>query len=106
VPPRKRKTVYPPSRSARPATPGAAPGTPVVPRTLATINRDALTARDDLAVGTRVQVLGAGLYAGETAVIERLTSGVIPSAYIRTDSGRTRIVRTVDLGPVPNKPAE
>jgi hypothetical protein len=33
-------------------------------------------------------------------VIERLTSGAIPSAVVRTEAGRTRQVRTIDLEPV------
>ena len=100
MPPRKRKVVYPTSRSARPAGAGPA-AAPIVPRTVVAIDRAALTARTDLAVGSRVVILGTGLYAGETAVIERLTSGVIPSATVRTESGRTRPVRTVDLALVP-----
>ena len=42
----------------------------------------------------------AGLYAGEAAVIEKLTSGVIPAALVRTEAGRTRQVRTIDLEPI------
>jgi hypothetical protein len=40
------------------------------------------------------------LYSGEIASIERLTSGAIPSAVVRTEAGRTRQVRTIDLEPV------
>ena len=43
---------------------------------------------------------GGGLYAGETAVIERLTGSVVPSAIVRTESGNTRQVRTIDLEPI------
>jgi hypothetical protein len=51
-------------------------------------------------VGDRVRIAGAGLYSGEVATIERLTTGAIPSAVVRTEAGRTRQVRTIDLEPV------
>jgi hypothetical protein len=44
-----------------------------------------------------VKIGGSGLYAGELAVIESLIDGVIPAAMVRTDAGRTRRVRSVDL---------
>jgi len=47
-----------------------------------------------------VRIAGAGLYSGEVATIERLTTGAIPSAVVRTEAGRTRQVRTIDLEPV------
>ena len=53
-----------------------------------------------MSVGDRVRISGGGLYAGEVAVIEKLTSGVIPAALVRTEAGRTRQVRTIDLEPV------
>jgi hypothetical protein len=53
-----------------------------------------------LKVGDRVRITGAGLYSGEIATIDRLTTGVIPSAVVRTEAGRTRQVRTIDLEPV------
>jgi hypothetical protein len=53
-----------------------------------------------LSVGDRVRIAGGGLYAGEAAVIEKLTSGVIPAALVRTEAGRTRQVRTIDLEPI------
>ena len=40
---------------------------------------------------------GSGLYNGEAAVVESLPGGVIPSALVRTEAGRTRRVRTIDL---------
>jgi hypothetical protein len=51
-------------------------------------------------VGDRVRIAGTGLYSGEIATIERLTTGAIPSAVVRTEAGRTRQVRTIDLEPV------
>jgi hypothetical protein len=40
------------------------------------------------------------MYAGEIAVIEKISNGVIQSATVRTVAGRTRQARTVDLVPV------
>jgi hypothetical protein len=39
----------------------------------------------------------SGLYAGEMATVESVVGGVIPAAVIRTDAGRTRRVRAIDL---------
>jgi hypothetical protein len=64
------------------------------------INTSALEGRSGLAVGDRVRILGTGLYAGEIAVIERMAGGAIPAAAVRTEAGRSRTVRTVDLEPV------
>lgn len=47
-----------------------------------------------------MRITGSGLFSGELATIDRLTAGVIPSAVVRTDAGRTRQVRTIDLEPV------
>ncbi len=68
--------------------------------TVAVINTRAGSGRDGLTVGDRVRIVGNGLYSGEIAVIEKLTTGVIPSALVRTEAGRTRQVRTIDLEPV------
>ena len=51
-----------------------------------------------------MRITGSGLYSGELATIDRLTTGVIPSAVVRTDAGRTRQVRTIDLEPVAGGP--
>jgi hypothetical protein len=48
-----------------------------------------------------VRIVGTGLYSGEAAVIETLVRGVIPAAQVRTEAGRTRRVRTIDLEPIP-----
>ncbi len=108
MPPRKRKTVYPPPRNAtrppRPGEPGGPGGPPAdapyVRPTVASINLAASTGRAGLKVGDRVRIAGTGLYSGEIAAIERLTTGAIPSAVVRTEAGRTRQVRTIDLEPV------
>ena len=109
MPARKRKTVYPPPRNApprppRPGEPGG-PGGPAADQpyqrpTVASINLSAGAGRSGLKVGDRVRITGAGLYSGEIATIDRLTTGVIPSAVVRTEAGRTRQVRTIDLEPV------
>jgi len=56
-----------------------------------------------LAVGDKVRILGTGLYAGEIAVIEKLGGTVVPAATVRTEAGRSRQVRTIDLEPVANE---
>jgi len=112
VPPRKRRTVYPPPRNAtrppRPGEPGGPGGPPIgepyVRPTVASINLSASTGRAGLKVGDRVRINGTGLYSGELATIEKLASGAIPSAVVRTDAGRTRQVRTIDLEPVAGPP--
>jgi hypothetical protein len=65
---------------------------------VATINLDAMTGRADIAQGDRVQI-GSGLYAGEFAIVESVIGGVIPAAVVRTESGASRRVRTIDLAP-------
>jgi hypothetical protein len=96
---RKRKVTYPVARTAtkQPRSAGL-PGDPSYIRsTVATINLAALDVRDDLSVGSRVKIGGVGLYAGELAVVEALSNGIIPAAMVRTDSGKSRRVRAVDL---------
>lgn len=98
--PRKRKVVYPPKRTAaKPAV--FAPGdAPVVRTSVVAIDLSARQGRAGLAVGQRVRILGTGLYAGEVAVIEKLGGSVVPAATVRTESGRSRQVRTIDLEPL------
>jgi hypothetical protein len=57
-----------------------------------------MTGRADVRQGSRVQI-ASGLYAGEIAIVESVVGGVIPAAVVRTEAGRTRRVRTVDLIP-------
>jgi hypothetical protein len=94
---RKRKVYLPPKRSSK----GPAPVyvAPVTPPTVAVINMKAGMGRGEIVAGMRVTILGTGLYAGETAVVESLVGGVIPAAMVRTEAGRTRRVRTIDLAP-------
>jgi hypothetical protein len=97
---RKRKVVYPKKWSPPRPAPGAPPEAPVSRSTVVSIDLAARHGRDGLAVGQRVRILGTGLYAGELAVIERLSAAVVPAATVRTEAGRTRQVRTIDLEPV------
>lgn len=99
---RKRKVNYPPARTAtkRVPAPGVAGGPPMVRPTVATINMQARAGRDDINIGDRVRIVGSGLYTGESAVVESVAGGVIPAALVRTDAGRSRRVRTVDLEPI------
>ncbi len=98
----RRKVTYPPPKTAnRPAPPTGLPDdAPYVRPTVANIDVTAGKGRAGLTVGGRVRITGTGLYTGETAVIERLANGVIPSAVVRTEAGKTRQVRTIDLEPV------
>lgn len=100
---RKRKVTYPVARTAtKPARTVGLPGDPnYVRSTVATINLAALEGRSDLKVGDRVRIGGSGLYSGETAVVEALVESVIPAAMVRTEAGRTRRVRSVDLERLP-----
>ena len=98
---RRRKVTYPPPKTA---TKGAPPVLGAVdPRNPAgrtvTINLSATTGRASIRLGDRVRIL-SGLYAGEAAVVESIAGGVIPAAMVRTESGRTRRSRTIDLDPI------
>jgi hypothetical protein len=99
----KRKVTYPPAKTAnRPPPPTGLPDeAPYVRPTVAIIDVNAGKGRAGLSVGARVRITGSGLYSGEFAVIERLANGVIPSAVVRTEAGKTRQVRTIDLEPAP-----
>ena len=94
---RKRKVFYPPAKTSTRRAPE--PGSDASPErpNLATINLAAGAGRAGFKVGDRVRITAAGLYSGEMAVIERLSTGVIPSALVRTEAGSTRQVRTIDL---------
>ena len=103
----RRKVTYPPPKTAnRPAPPTGLPDdAPYVRPTVAIIDLTAGKGRTGLSVGGRVRITGTGLYSGEIAVIERLSKGVIPSAVVRTEAGKTRQVRTIDLEPIGAKPS-
>jgi hypothetical protein len=101
---KRKKQFYPPAKTATKRAPAAGTEESPVRPNLATINLSAGAGRAGLSVGDRVTIQASGLHSGETGVIERLSSGVIPSALVRTDSGGTRQVRTIDLVPAA-KPA-
>lgn len=106
MPPRKRKVSYPPPRTAtRQAPPPGVAGDPAYIRpTVVSINLDAASGRSDLKIGDRVRINGGGLYSGEAATIEKFAGGVIPAAVVRTEAGKTRQVRTIDLEPIGPEP--
>lgn len=60
-----------------------------------------MTGQSKVVQGGRVQI-ASGLYAGEIAIVESVVGGVIPAAVVRTEAGRTRRVRAVDLVPAPD----
>lgn len=95
---RKRKISYPPARNARKKGAPSGGGAISPPGAVA-IDMSAAHGRAGLSVGSRVRILGSGLYAGEVAVVERLVQGVIPAAMVRTSSGFSRQARTIDLEP-------
>ena len=98
---RKRKVTYPRPKTdtKRAPAPGVAGDLPTRPN-MATIDMRARIGRSGFAVGDRVRIIGQGLLSGERAVVETLSGGAIPAAFVRTESGRTRRVRTIDLEPV------
>lgn len=100
----KRKKTYPVAKTANRRAP--MPGSDASPErpNLATINLQAGAGRAGLKVGDRVRIEAGGLYSGENAVIEKISAGVIPSALVRTGSGGTRQVRTIDLVPARDEP--
>ena len=104
---RRRKVTYPPAKTATKGPPpvlGAADPRNPAGRTIS-INLAAAAGRASIRLGEKVRIL-SGLYAGEAAVVESVASGVISSAMVRTEAGRTRRARTIDLEPIrPGSPA-
>ena len=98
---RRRKVTYPPPKTATSgggANPGADARAAAAASRSVTINLDAMKGSQQVQQGGRVQI-ASGLYAGELAIVESVVGGVIPAAVVRTEAGRTRRVRTVDLVP-------
>ena len=101
---RKRKVVYPPPKtassggSAASALSAAEARAAAAASRIVSINLSAMTGRAEIRQGTKARI-ASGLYAGELAVVESVVGGVIPAAVVRTEAGRTRRVRTVDLVP-------
>lgn len=102
MPPRKKKVNYSNAGSGKkkPAPGAPVAETPYVPTTVVAIDLNAGAGREGLSLGDRVRIAGGGLYSGEEAVIEKFVGTAIPAAMVRTDAGRTRQVRTIDLEPV------
>ena len=98
---RRRKVTYPPPKTATKGPPpvfGTADPRNPSNRTVS-IDLTALAGRASVAPGARVRIL-SGLYAGEIATVEAMAGGVIPAAVVRTETGRTRRARTIDLEPI------
>ena len=101
---RKKKVTYPPPKTASSGASAAAAAADAraaaaAARTV-TINLQAMTGRAEIKPGVRVRI-ASGLYEGEIAVVESIAGGVIPAATVRTEAGRVRRARTVDLIPEP-----
>lgn len=101
---RRRKVTYPPPKTATSGNSSASTGADAraaaAASRVASINLQAMTGRAGIVQGTRVQIT-SGIYAGEFAIVESVVGGVIPAAIVRTEAGRTRRARTVDLIPSP-----
>ena len=100
---KRRKVTYPVAKTHTKGAPRAGTGPEAAAMfrpNLVAIDITAGAGRANLKVGGRVRINGTGLYAGEEAKIERLITGVIPTASVRTDAGGTRRVRTIDLEPI------
>ena len=95
---RKKRPYIPPRPAPTPAAPGDTPN-PQMNRAVS-INLQATTGRADIHAGLRVRVAG-GLYEGEVGTVESMVGGVIPAAVVRTEAGKVRRIRTVDLAPAP-----
>lgn len=95
----RKQRQYFPTKKAKGGPVGPA-REPIIPPSLAVIDTTAGKGRAGIVKGSKVTILGTGLYAGEVAVVEEVLGGVIPAALVRTESGKTRRVRTIDLGPV------
>ncbi|MEO8208162.1 MAG: hypothetical protein ABI598_03935 [Chloroflexota bacterium] len=98
---RRRKVTYPPPKTATKGPPpilGANDPRNPAGRTVS-INLSAVVGRGSIGPGDHVRIL-SGLYVGEAAVVESEASGVIPAVMVRTESGRTRRSRTIDLEPI------
>ncbi len=96
MPARKRKVFIPPKKTAAAAADRAS----ALRRPASRSTRRRSTGAPASSPGDKVRILGTGLYAGELAVIEKMAGGVVPAAVVRTEAGRSRTVRTVDLEPV------
>ncbi len=97
--PRRRKVFYPPAKTSAPPPPPGAFDPRNPPGRTVSIDLNAMRGRQDIVIGKRVRIM-SGLYAGEIAIVESMAGGVIPAAVVRTEAGRSRRARTIDLEPV------
>jgi hypothetical protein len=96
---KRKKVFYPKARPGAPAppgTPGADARAAAAAARTVSIDVDAARAGAGIRIGDRVMIQ-SGLYAGEMATVESVVGGVIPAAVIRTDAGRARRARAIDL---------
>jgi len=102
---RRRKVTYPTPKTATKGAAGRAadPRTPGAGGRVVSIDLTAIHGGAQVRLGDRVRIM-SGLYAGETAVVESLAGGLIPAALVRTEAGRARRARTIDLQPVGAEP--
>jgi hypothetical protein len=96
---RRRKTVYPPPKTATKGGASGAEARSAAANRVVSIDLAAIRGRTGLLPGTRVEITG-GLYSGETAIVESVAGGVIPAVVVRTEAGRTRRMRAIDLVPL------
>lgn len=102
---RRKKVTYPPPKTAtKGGSTAAAPDARTPVSRAVTIDTTAMLGRGELRIGDRVRIM-SGLYAGEAAIVESVVGGVIPAALVRTEAGRTRRTRTIDLAPYRPEPA-
>lgn len=97
---RRRKVTYPTPKTATKGGSAARqdPREPGAGGRVVSIDLSAMRGGPALRVGDRVRIM-SGLFAGEVAVVESASGGLIPAALVRTEAGRTRRARTIDLKP-------
>jgi hypothetical protein len=99
---RRRKVTYPTPKTA---TKGAAAARAADPRNpgyggrVVSIDLTAMQGGAEVRIGDRVRIT-SGLFAGEAAVVEGVAGGLIPAVVVRTEAGRARRARTIDLEPL------
>ena len=93
---KRKKQFFPPKVNKKGPPPAGSDESYERPN-LATINLQAGAGKQGFSVGDKVVISGSGLYSGASAVIERMSTGPIPSAQVRTLEGKSCQVRTIDL---------
>ncbi len=100
---RRRRTVYPPAKTATRGGASSLEARAAAASRVVSIDPAAIRGRSGLLPGMRVEIMD-GLYAGQTATVESLAGGVIPAVVVRTQAGRTRRVRAIDVLPQASRP--